>query len=409
MPSMSIAEWQKELKARREKLEIPQADFAYIAGISSTYYCEIETGRQKVSDRMRDKIERAFDIISPKALYMLIDYVKIRFKTTNATYIIENILHIHMEHMAHDEKRPNHYDGRYYHGDIEVFHSSDETYGTLLELKGQSCRQFESFLEGQKRSWYHFFCDCLDFKPGCVFNRIDLAINDRVGMLDIPYLIQKCESGECITLFNKRSVYSSGAFIKGVNEQYSESMGKTLYLGSTRSDVHFCIYEKDYEQLSKNGIALEDTEVKNRFELRLKKDHALNAVKDLCVYRDAERISFAYINYYMRIVDSDPTKTREYWKNSREWEIFIGDFREKMKLATRPKPFTWERSMNWLSTQVMSTLKTAIMIDQKNGTNIVQNMIDNHTDIPDRLNAVYKQMTTDIADIITQPNDQQLS
>ena len=47
-------------------------------------------------------------------------------------------------------------------------------------------------------------------------------------------------------------------------------MGKTLYLGSMKSDVYFCIYEKDYEQLIRNGIPLADSEIKNRFEIRLK-------------------------------------------------------------------------------------------------------------------------------------------
>ena len=30
-------------------------------------------------------------------------------------------------------------------------------------------------------------------------------------------------------------------------------MGRTLYLGSLKSDVYFCIYEKDYEQYVKLG------------------------------------------------------------------------------------------------------------------------------------------------------------
>lgn len=39
MPSMDIADWQKGLKARREKFQITQADFAFVAAISETYYC----------------------------------------------------------------------------------------------------------------------------------------------------------------------------------------------------------------------------------------------------------------------------------------------------------------------------------------------------------------------------------
>lgn len=31
-------------------------------------------------------------------------------------------------------------------------------------------------------------------------------------------------------------------------------MGNTLYIGSKKSDVYFCIYEKDYEQYAKRGI-----------------------------------------------------------------------------------------------------------------------------------------------------------
>ena len=35
-------------------------------------------------------------------------------------------------------------------------------------------------------------------------------------------------------------------------------MGRTLYLGSLKSDVYFCIYEKDYEQYVKLGTPLEE-------------------------------------------------------------------------------------------------------------------------------------------------------
>ena len=49
-------------------------------------------------------------------------------------------------------------------------------------------------------------------------------------------------------------------------------MGNTLYLGSAKSEIYFCIYEKDYEQYVKAGIPMEETKVKNRFEIRLKDD-----------------------------------------------------------------------------------------------------------------------------------------
>ena len=42
--------------------------------------------------------------------------------------------------------------------------------------------------------------------------------------------------------------------------------GRTLYLGSLKSDVYFCIYEKDYEQYVKLGTPLEEADIINRFE-----------------------------------------------------------------------------------------------------------------------------------------------
>ena len=55
--------------------------------------------------------------------------------------------------------------------------------------------------------------------------------------------------------------------------------------------------------------------------------------------------------------------------------------------------------MNWLSSQVAATLKTALMIDETNGTSIVQEMIDGR-DIPKRLRTVYEQLTTDTEKIV---------
>jgi phage replication initiation protein len=58
-------------------------------------------------------------------------------------------------------------------------------------------------------------------------------------------------------------------------------MGNKLYIGSLQSEVYFCIYEKDYEQYKKNDISIEDAEVKNRFETRLKNERAYYGITDL--------------------------------------------------------------------------------------------------------------------------------
>ena len=42
-----------------------------------------------------------------------------------------------------------------------------------------------------------------------------------------------------------------------------KNTGETLYLGSTSSELYMCAYQKNYEQYAKNGIKVEDTEIKS--------------------------------------------------------------------------------------------------------------------------------------------------
>src|SRR5690625_568312 len=145
------------------------------------------------------------------------------------------------------------------------------------------------------------------FRTRRVFTRIALAINDKTSILDIPFLTEKCRHEECISVFRSFKSYRSGELVQ--NEEKPD-MGNTLYIGSLKSDVYFCTYEKDYEQYVKHGTSLEDTDVKNRFEIRLKNDRAYHAVVDLMTYEDAGRTAFSIINLYIIFVVKDEENRR---------------------------------------------------------------------------------------------------
>lgn len=144
--------------------------------------------------------------------------------------------------------------------------------------------------------------------------RIDLAINDRTGLLDIPELIQKCENEECISKFRSFKNYGSGELVKH-NEADKDGMGHTLYIGSFSSEVYFCCYEKNYEQYAKLGIPIEEVPIKNRFEIRLKNERAYYAVRELLTNYDAELTAFSIINQYIRFADKEPDKRKCYSAN----------------------------------------------------------------------------------------------
>ena len=168
---------------------------------------------------------------------MLFDYVKIRFPTLDIQHIIKDILKLNINYMLHEDYGHYSYTEHYSLGDIFIYTSADEEKGVLLELKGRGCRQFESYLLAQQRSWYDFLMDAL--VDGGVMKRIDLAINDHTGILDIPELAEKCRKREYIGKSRSYKFYQSGELIK-YREDDREYMGRTLYLGSLKSDVYFC-------------------------------------------------------------------------------------------------------------------------------------------------------------------------
>lgn len=335
-------------------------------------------------------------IQSRSPLFLLFDYVRIRFPTLDIQHIIKDVLKLNINYMLHEDYGFYSYTEHYYLGDIFVFTSADEEKGVLLELKGKGCRQFESYLLAQERSWYDFLMDTL--LEGGVMKRLDLAINDRAGILDIPELTEKCNREECISVFRSFKSYASGELIRK-QEQDKAGMGHTLYIGSLKSEVYFCCYEKNYEQYAKLGIPVSEALIKNRFEIRLKNERAYYAVRDLLTHYDAERTAFSIINRYLRFVDIEEDKRREDWKLNDRWAWFIGKGREPLKLTTQPEPYTLSRTLNWIARQVAPTLKMLKRIDAGNNTEYLKN-IEQHAKLTEKHEQIIKQQTAPVTELI---------
>jgi Putative phage replication protein RstA len=376
---------------------------AVIVGITREYLNKIESGKKVPTLQIKEALEIALERLNPEgALEMIFDYVRIRFPTDNITVIVGDVLGIKLEYMIHEDFAYYGYKEHYRFGDIMVMTSLDLSKGILLELKGKGCRQFENFLLAQQRSWFDFFQDCLIVKA--VFKRLDLAINDKNGILDIPELARKCDNEECISVFRSFKNYRSGELVR---QNEKQDMGNTLYIGSLKSEVYFCIYEKDYEQYVKNNIPLEEAEIKNRFEIRLKNDRAMYAIEDLLTYQNAEKTVFEIINRYVRFADKEENKRRSLWQTNERWQCFIEKNRGELRLTTKPEPYSYERTLNWLRHQVAPTLKVASILDVMNDTKIIEDMIKNAT-LSERHEKLLKQQSLGIEEVIFKRKEEKI-
>lgn len=390
--------WVNELKEKRLEYAVSQNKLAVEAGVSREYLNKIENLKVIPTQETKDSIMKALERFNPDSpLEMLFDYVRIRFPTLDVKHVVENVLRLKLSYMLHEDYGFYSYSEHYCMGDIFILVSGEEEKGVLVELKGRGCRQFENYLLAQERSWYEFFMDVL--VEGGVMKRLDLAINDKFGILNIPDLTEKCRNEECVSVFHSFKNYRSGDL---VHREEKECMGNTLYIGSLQSEVYFCIYEKDYEQYKKNNIPIEDAEVKNRFEIRLKNERAYYAIRDLMYYDNPESTAFKIINRYIRFVDKEDKKSRSDWKLNNEWAWFIGENRESMKLTTKPEPYSFRKTLNWISRQVAPTLKMAMKLDEINNTQFINEIITN-AELKEKHEKILKQQAATAKEVITYP------
>lgn len=392
---MNIEKWVLDLKEKRIEYGVSQNKLATSVGITREYLNKIENGKIIVKNEIKQKLIESMKRLNPDSpLTMMIDYIRIRFPTTDVKHVVNDILKLKLEYMIHEDYGFYSYSEHYVIGNIFVLVSQDIEKGVLIELKGQGCRQFEKFLLAQHRSWYDFILDALI--DGGVMKRLDLAINDMVGMLDIKELTDKCNNEECISVFRSFKSYRSGELVR---KHEKIGMGNTLYIGSLKSEVYFCIYEKDYEQYIKLDIPVDEVKIKNRFEIRLKNERAYHAAVDLLANRDAERTAFSIINRYIRFVDRDDKIGRSEWRINESWNYFIGEGREELKLTTDPEPYNINKTLNWISRQVAPTLKAIKRIDNLNGTNIVDDLI-RRAELTERHKKIIQQNSLPIENII---------
>ena len=392
--------WGRLLRKKRRAYGVTQQWFALQLGVTVKYLRGLESGEIAVSYERQDEIMDALERFNPEIepLSIIIDYVRIRFRTTDARHIIEDVLRLKMKYLAQEDRGFYHYTGMYYIGDVCVLTSSDESMGVLLELKGRGCRQFECYLNGQGRDWLGFFRCCMN--EDCVFKRLDLAVNDRAGLLHIPTLAEKCDRGELCSVFRHTEAVKSGD-MRHSREENKAIMGHTLYIGSRSSDIYFCLYEKAQEQLAKHGTPLTDTETRNRFEIRLKDDRAYLATYDLVSNERPAETVFSIIDNYVCFVDRDDARPKQDWPVNKEWERFIDGQARKIRLTMQPEPFDLTKTENWLAGMVAKMMKTVQIVKKGKGNDFIGDLLE-HTELNDKHRRIIKQMGAQTEDIITE-------
>jgi len=134
-----------------------------------------------------------------------------------------------------------------------------------IELKGEGCREFERLRPDYK--WYDLFKFLLLL--GTTFKRIDVTIDDFTGSeIKMEDVFNKIKNN------NYTSVFRSEPKYHGMIDT-----GLTIDMGSRKSSIELCIYDKYQQQLSLNKPV--DSNYWCRYEMRFRGDKANAVVRDL--------------------------------------------------------------------------------------------------------------------------------
>lgn len=125
-----------------------------------------------------------------------------------------------------------------------------------IQLAGAACR-------GAGYGWLQNFARWVESKQGHA-TRLDVAFDDRSGVVSVDQVEQALESGQCVTRSRRWRVEKGGAI-------GSRDVGKTVYFGTPQSKTQPCFYDKAAEQRAK-GKEVEGPWF--RAELRLMKERA---------------------------------------------------------------------------------------------------------------------------------------
>lgn len=201
-------------------------------------------------------------------------------------------------------------------GNVVVFYDGSENMGVHISMTGQGCRQYEA-LKSTKHCWFQLLHTIT--ATGANITRLDLAIDNVDGALDLDAVESACRAGEVRTLFKKGMTQEGISLLK-----VKENLGKTFYLGSPTSRLKVRFYDKA-AQMKTQGHWV-------RCELQLMAERATEAVRHILKSRDVGQIAVAALNHYFTVVNlDDSNKSRcsvKAW-----WSAWLTTT-DKLKLST---------------------------------------------------------------------------
>lgn len=243
-----------------------------------------------------------------------VDWVTCSFSGTDVFSVI-SILGLQPDQFSFAEKYSWGYPNTATFGNIRIFYTPDEKQypkahkGCCLNMSGQGCREFESY--SPSLSWPMLFSR-MDLLGGN-FTRLDLAYDDRTGVIILPRLAMDISDRNFIGHAKKTErLYS--------DDIENDIQGLTVYVGSRKSDLFIRIYDKAAERGYPSG---EFHWV--RVEIQMRNDRAMMASRAVATDPHIGNVFAGILANYLRILQPTGDSNKSRWPTADYWLKILHD------------------------------------------------------------------------------------
>lgn len=347
------------IKTIRELLGFNQLTFSKKMGVSNTLLSLIESDNKPITDDFVEKMYTTFPDLK-NALDLQFDWVTITFSDMTGEQVINDVMRLKSELFLERSTTQNFYTREFafagekniYVQDFEPTKDVDtnqdvQKIGATMYLTGQGTRLFEKALLEQGLTWKKFFVQAKRFKG--TFSRLDIAINDNWGLLDMDEIIEAIQK-------NRFWSKSRSFAIHGNNQDgWTANFGKSPFV--------IRIYDKQKEQEQK-GL---ETSIKNRVELELHADRAEQVISEWFENDNLVEYSASILYTYLWFVDEPideeelkGTHVRERYidtlKPMAAWSL-LTSLGQSMKFVREPKEQSVDSILSWIMKYVVPSLE----------------------------------------------------
>lgn len=270
---------------------------------------------------------------------ILFDYFRATFKELEIADLIE---YLGLQNLNWIEGKPRdgwqHHD--YFNG-IHLYSCGRDDIG--IELSGVGCRTLETLNE-LSFDWLALFRWVVEFGDSANVSRLDIAGDEKDGILDFDTMVKYTRAGKYISKARKR------IWIEGDERE--------IMFGASSSSTRLRIYDKALER-GVDGHWI-------RCEFQLRDEAADSFIANLLSYGDIGLTYGGVLLNYLRYTSKapDPTKSHNYdsIRTVKWWDQFIGTAHKIKNVTVGGLEYNLQSLEDFITKQCASSIRTFLEI-----------------------------------------------